>query len=353
MSNLVHLPNTRRVREEAAGWIVCLEEGLSDQQMGELKSWLAADEAHRAALIHMAEQWDSFGALSELAEILPLRNESARTNRFAMAGVALVAVAVGALAVSLHFVFQRSAGPGQEPLPQIVANQPAATLAAPGPDPSSMQRLLRTDVGQHLTEKMPDGSSISLNTNTVLSVQFSQDERLVILERGEGSFRVAHDPSRPFRVKAGERTVQAVGTVFNVRRDQGQTVRVTVTEGLVKVMDRREARREDVLVKAGQLAEIGEASASIQGVERSRLDAAQAWQRGVLIYQGETLEDVIADVSRYTSVRFEIEDDSIRHRRVGGVFRTGDVDGLLLALRETFGIEPRHQGDKIVLSAKE
>ena len=216
-----------------------------------------------------------------------------------------------------------------------------------------MQRRLRTDVGQHLTEKMPDGSSITLNTNTVLTVQFSQDQRLVILERGEASFSVAHDASRPFRVRAGERTVQAVGTVFNVRRDEGRTVRVTVTEGVVKVMDRPEAKREDLLVRAGQLAEIGEASANIQRVDPSRLDAAQAWQRGVLIYQGETLEDVIADVSRYTSVRFEIEDDSIRQRRVGGVFRAGDVDGLLLALRETFGIEPRRQGDKIVLSAKE
>ena len=105
---------------------MCLEEGLSDQQMGELKSWLAADEAHRAALIRMAEQWDSFDALSELAEILPLRTESARTNRFAMAGVALVAVAVGALAVSLHFAFLRSASPGAAPAsPQIAANRPA------------------------------------------------------------------------------------------------------------------------------------------------------------------------------------------------------------------------------------
>jgi transmembrane sensor len=354
MSNLVHLPNTRRVREEAAAWIVCLEEGLSDQQMGELKSWLAADEAHRAALISMAEQWDSFDALSELAEILPLRTESARTNRFAMAGVALVAVAVGALAVSLHFAFLRSASPGAAPSSlQIAANQPAPAISGQAQVSSSMQRRLRTDVGQHLTEKMPDGSSIALNTNTVLTVQFSQDQRLVILERGEASFSVAHDVSRPFRVKAGERTVQAVGTVFNVRRDEGRTVRVTVTEGVVKVIDRPEAKRGELLVRAGQLAEIGEASANIQRVDSSRLDAAQAWQRGVLIYQGETLEDVIADVSRYTSVRFEIEDDSIRQRRVGGVFRAGDVEGLLLALRETFGIEPRRQGDKIVLSAKE
>ncbi len=328
-NNLVHLPpNTRRVREAAAAWIVCLEEGMSEQQMSELKTWLAADAAHRAALIKMAEQWDAFDALSELAEILPLKTESERTNRFAMAGAAIAAVAVGALAVGLYFAFGRSGGIDPATALPLAANPPAQSISA-----ADSTRTLHTDVGQHLTAKMPDGSSISLNTNTTLTVQFSQEQRLVILERGEASFSVAHDTARPFRVKAGDRIVQAVGTVFNVRRETGPNVRVTVTEGVVKVIDRPEAKREDVFVRAGQLAEIGAASASIQRVDPSRLDAAQAWQRGVLIYQGETLEDVIADVSRYTAVRFEIEDDSIRQRRVGGVFRTGDVDGLLLALR--------------------
>jgi transmembrane sensor len=349
-SNLVQLPNSRRVREEAANWIVCLEEGISDAQMSELKAWLAADEAHRSALIRMAEEWDAFDALSELAEILPLRTESART-RFAFAGAVLAAVAVCALAVGLYFAFWPSVDSGSA-ASLAAAHPSAASISAPGTE-SSEERTLRTDVGQRLTAQMPDGSSIALNTNTELTVRFSKDERLVILEKGEASFSVAHDTSRPFRVRAGERTVQAVGTVFNVRREDGANVRVSVTEGVVKVIDRPEAKREDLFVRAGQRAEIGEATASIQRVDPSRLDAAQAWQRGVLIYQGETLEDVIADVSRYTSVRFEIEDDAIRQRRVGGVFRTGDVDGLLLALRETFGIEPHRQGDVIVLSAKE
>jgi transmembrane sensor len=186
-------------------------------------------------------------------------------------------------------------------------------------------------------------------------VTFSNQERLVVLERGEASFQVAHDASRPFRVRAGNRVVQAVGTVFNVRRDDaGADVQVTVTEGVVKILDRNGAPTDgEVFVRAGQLADIGEAKPRVQRIEPARLDATQAWQRGLLIYQGQTLEDVIADVSRYTPVHFRIEDDSIRQRRVGGVFRAGDVDGLLLALRETFGIEPRRDGDVIVLSARE
>jgi len=352
MSQLIHLPNSRALREQAAAWIVALEEGLSAEQMIELKAWLAADPAHRAAFLRMAEQWDDFDALAELSEILPLRAEPARVSRFTLAGAALATIAVCAIGAGFYF----AAHP--RPLETQVA---LASTIGPVEKASPVTHSLSTAVGEHLTSKMPDGSTISLNTNTTLTVEFSHDERLVVLEKGEASFSVEHDATRPFLVRAGERTVQAVGTAFNVRRDAGRDVRVTVTEGVVKIVNRRGASDGDVLVRAGQLVDIGEVATRIQRVEPSRLDAAQAWQRGVLIYQGETLEDVIADVSRYTPVHFRIEDDSIRQRRVGGVFRAGDVDGLLLALRETFGIEPTRQkdgrpddqGDTIVLSAKE
>lgn len=350
MSKLVHLSGTRHIREQAAMWLVCLEEGLSERQKHDLNAWLAADAAHGAALVRMAKEWDAFDALTELAAIFPLRAESSRRNRFALAGGALAAVALGAIAVALYFNSNQPV-PADEMASTDAAQSSAPSLAlAQGAFPVS--RSLHTSVGQHLTSKMPDGSSISLNTDTTLTVEFSENERLVVLEKGEASFSVAHDASRPFRVKAGERTVQAVGTVFDVRRQEGRHVRVTVTEGVVKVINQADSSREDLLVRAGQLADISDAASRVERVDPSRLDAAQAWQRGVLIYEGETLEDVVADVSRYTDVRFRIEDDSIRQRRVGGVFRTGDVEGLLLALRESFGIEPNRQGDIVVLSAK-
>jgi transmembrane sensor len=59
---------------------------------------------------------------------------------------------------------------------------------------------------------------------------------------------------------------------------------------------------------------------------------------------------MLAEVARYTTARFDIEDDSLRDVRVGGYFRAGDVDGLLLALRENFNIESERVGaNRIVL----
>ncbi|MEJ1963785.1 MAG: FecR domain-containing protein [Gammaproteobacteria bacterium] len=350
MSKLVHLSGTRHIREQAAMWLVCLEEGLSERQKHDLNAWLAADAAHGAALVRMAKEWDAFDALTRAGGDIPpacriVAKEPLRPRRWALAAVAL-----GAIAVALYFNSNQPV-PADEMASTDAAQSSAPSLAlAQGAFPVS--RSLHTSVGQHLTSKMPDGSSISLNTDTTLTVEFSENERLVVLEKGEASFSVAHDASRPFRVKAGERTVQAVGTVFDVRRQEGRHVRVTVTEGVVKVINQADSSREDLLVRAGQLADISDAasrwSASIPPASmRPGLAAGRVDLRGA-----RTLEDVVADVSRYTDVRFRIEDDSIRQRRVGGVFRTGDVEGLLLALRESFGIEPNRQGDIVVLSAK-
>lgn len=358
MSKLVQLPgSTQSVREQAAAWLVCLEEGLSAEERARLQEWLESDPAHGVALIRMAKHWDAFSTLSELAEIFPLHTRARRRAgqlvlRAACIGIALVAL-VGA---GFYAVGHR------EQLASLVAMSSLAgdhDGAGREPSPNSMAgvtRQLHTAVGQQMSEQMPDGSVITLNTDTLVDVVYSATERLVVLNRGEALFNVAHDPERPFRVRAGDRFVQAVGTTFNVRRGSGNHVRVTVSEGTVKVMREPNATRghatEEVTVRAGEQAVVADAVAEVHPLEAVQLEANLAWQRGLLIYQGEPLDSVLADIARYTTVRFSIADESIRRTRVGGVFRAGDVDGLLLALRESFNIEPRREGDVIVLTAK-
>jgi transmembrane sensor len=354
MSNLVQLPNRRNVREVAAAWLICLEEGLTDSERGELNAWLAADAAHGEALVEMARKWDAFDALSELAEIVPLHSRRAAAPRFNWKLGAVAASVVAVVAVAGWFAL-RPSGVARGALAPVVARstvsegQPVEEAAAGIVDDEKLQ----TTVGKQLTSHLVDGSVVTLNTDTSVDVRYTAVERAVTLNRGEAIFSVAHNKQRPFRVTAGSHVVQAVGTVFNVRRF-GEEVRVTVSEGAVKVFDPAPSGSAvpEVMVKAGEVAVIDASGAHVNRIDATKIEASQAWQHGLLIYQGETLDTVITDISRYTNVRFEIEDDSIRSKRVGGLFRTGDVDGLLLALRESFGIDPRREGDVIYLSAR-
>src|SRR5262249_17779964 len=71
-----------------------------------------------------------------------------------------------------------------------------------------------TKVGEHRDVALADGSSIHMNTDTVLSVALSRGTRDVRLGKGEAEFEVAPDAARPFIVDLGTRRVVVVGTAF-------------------------------------------------------------------------------------------------------------------------------------------
>ena len=76
---------------------------------------------------------------------------------------------------------------------------------------------------------LDDGSTVVLNTDSVVQVRFRKNRRDIILRKGEASFQVAHDAFRPFVVHADGVAVKAVGTSFAVREQPGG-VKVTVAE---------------------------------------------------------------------------------------------------------------------------
>ena len=62
----------------------------------------------------------------------------------------------------------------------------------------------------------------------------------------------------------------------------------------------------------------------------------------MLVFDGDPLESVIAEISRYTPVEIVMADPSLRSLKIGGYFRTGDTQFLLDTLSSSFGIEAEH-----------
>src|SRR5690606_14686343 len=100
-------------------------------------------------------------------------------------------------------------------------------------------QVYSTGIGEQRTVKLADGSIVHLNTDSSLRVEYSPATREVHLVEGEALFVVAKEPARPFRVEAGQTTVQALGTQFNVYRRAGG-IEVSVIEGAVRVADKQD-----------------------------------------------------------------------------------------------------------------
>ncbi|MHC6226417.1 FecR family protein [Pseudomonas sp. X10] len=169
-----------------------------------------------------------------------------------------------------------------------------------------------TSVGQRQSITLADGSRVTLNSGSALSVAFSDSQRKVVLKAGEALFETASDP-RPFVVDAGGEPVQGDMAVFSVRRQaQGNTV--VLAQGEARVGERR-----------------------LQASPDAR--ALTAWQRGKLIFNGKPLAEVLAELERYQHGRILISDPKLAALKVSGVFDLNDPEGLLRTLEQRYALK--------------
>jgi transmembrane sensor len=185
--------------------------------------------------------------------------------------------------------------------------------------------------------KLADGSRVSLNTNTRLIVQLDNKLRRVELASGEASFEVAHDPSRPFVIAAGDSQVRVIGTSFNILRHLGQLT-VTVQRGIVEVGAAGQAARAAWtgaarLTAGKQLVHMdGSGTAVVHDVDAR---AIFAWQQRQLVYQNQTLRAVVADLNRYFTVPVRLADAHTGTLRFSGVLML-DKEAVMLGRLEQF-----------------
>lgn len=218
--------------------------------------------------------------------------------------------------------------------------------------------VLATAIAENRIVTLADGSTVTLGGKTQLEVGFDSNERRVTLSDGEAFFRVAKDAHRPFKVRAGDATVIAVGTEFNVRHGAEQIVvsvlegqvRVEPTPGLVPLILRQQFRPalQPVRVAAGEQSIATDGS--IGDAERLTDPAAVlSWQKGRLAFRRQLLRTVLEDVNRYTSKPIVPADDAVGELRVTGTVDGNNVAGWLASLESVFELQAVEDAERIVL----
>lgn len=332
MSNIIDFSKSDRHYDKASEWLVRLSEGLSDDEKRTLGEWMWQDPANRAALRELAEVWDEMAVLSELAAIAPAplqKKARKRSNPWA------IAASLAALAAVLAWQLQ----------PVVSKGNPTVSRG----DAQSDIPEYQTEVGEQSIIKLSDGSDIVLNTDSRISVEFTDDRRLIYLTRGELHIDVAPDARRPLNVIVKNKFVRAIGTAFSVEIVEGEEIELVVTEGQVLVGSLQAAgsgvtripvvpASRSFSVSAGEALIIEPEAPNIKRLSAEAIAIKLSWRHGNLIFTGEPLEEAIGEVSRYTLTELIILDDELRSKRIAGHFRAGDVDGLLAALRENFDV---------------
>ncbi|EIL98356.1 hypothetical protein RHOFW104T7_11880 [Rhodanobacter thiooxydans] len=202
-----------------------------------------------------------------------------------------------------------------------------------------------TAIGEIRSFTLPDGSVITLNTDTVLQVSMGTRARAVTLQRGEAQFKVAHDPRRPFTVTTPQVAVTAVGTVFQVR-DTDAATEVLLLEGRVKVTPAGATTQQQDLTPGDRL-QVKAGKPWLRS--RANLDAAHGWLSGRLVFDSIPLRQAVEEFNRYSRRKLRIADPAIGDIPIDGVFNAGDIDSITLALQYAYPLRVDDRGAEIVL----
>jgi transmembrane sensor len=350
-TNLLAFPDTRRSREQAALWLTRLDRGLGTDERNEMRQWLT-DVTNHKALVDMARLWRGMDVMAVLAELFPL--STSRLNRppaRSFHSMALSAAAAASI-VALLTVFML----GQTPWNLFEAPK-AAPMAVPNEG-------YVTSVGETRAVHPGDGSTVTMNTSSAMVVIYTVRARDVYLLRGEATFSVARDTSRPFYLHAGKRVMEATDSDFNVRLTSPERVELTVSDGRVRVVPVADAvyipenariapiARRESLVYEQEVAIVEPHEETVRRLEPTELDSRLAWQRGMLAFENEPLEQALSEAGRYVNTDFVLADEALHRVLMTGYFRTGDVDGLLMSLRMNYGIDSRREGpNRVILTA--
>ena len=340
-NKVVPLHTSNSIDDEASLWLVRLDNGsLSRQAKKDFKAWLAVDKRHLVALKAMADVWN------DMDEVLSMITDEGSSENISLWPILtpvfkplMLAASVSFLAVLLWLT-----------VPEGVQKNSYATV-----------------IGQQLDTTFADGSIIHLNTNTVIETEFSKDKRIIKLIQGEALFDVAHDPNRPFIVYAGDRLVQAIGTKFVVHI-KSENIQVTVTDGKVKMskvatdtplsdikeLNNTIAQADDVfIVKGEKVIANNNQTPILTHIKTENLQRELSWLDGKLIFDNETLFDVIEEINRYLDITIVLKDPSLHALRMSGRFDLGDSEALIEAIELSFNIESqRIDSNKILLTKK-
>lgn len=321
----------------------------TEEEQARLKEWLKAHPEDRFFIESLQSYWsdeDTFPR-QDLDARFPLMMEKAKsgqteTSKFAkskkrfplLSRWLAAAVFAGLLVVSVWWIWQSSAGAGQQHIHEVAAAK-----------------------GEKSYLLLPDGSKVWLNSGSTVyyDKEFSGPLRQITL-KGEAFFDVVKDANRPFVVQTPELAIRVLGTSFNVKayEDDG-SVETTLLTGRVTLEPRVTAAHKSISLKPGEKAvyikEYSEESAhtAADGKPAKPLSfiiqelpdvtggdsafAETSWIYNRLVFEGDTFLELAKKMERWYDISVVFKNKEVSSFRLRGAFEDETLEQALKGLQ--------------------
>ncbi|GAA4433070.1 FecR family protein [Ravibacter arvi] len=213
-------------------------------------------------------------------------------------------------------------------------------------------KTYRTRVGERKDFILPDGSSVSLRSNSQLKISswsFGSESRDVYLS-GEASFQVTHAPdNKRFVVKTLKHfEVEVLGTEFNVvARETGS--RVILRKGRVQINFHMSKTPHALDLKPGDVFMLdsrNKTSLKTTTVPEMR----EAWQGHLYVFDKTSLTEIMSRLREDHGIEAEFADAGLADHTVSGKFTAENIDELFELIQDILDIQITRHGDRVTIS---
>jgi transmembrane sensor len=289
--------------------------------------------------------FDNVSAKREL-NVVYMASDAVRTKRRKYAWFAAASV-IALISASIWII----AGPevnGENVRSKGIANQMLVENA-----------FARTGVNERKIVYLVDGTKVTMNANTTLTVDssFGMNTRLVRLE-GEAFFDVQHDTRAPFIVQLKDFRIRVLGTMFNVRSYPGdRNSETSLVKGKVEIEENITHHRlflkpyekailpstgfttKTLTEKNGESDRIKPSPIVVKSLTISNDGVSiseTAWMQNRLEINDETFLELKSKLERWYRISIRFNDEEVKQYRFTATFEKENIDQALQAMQLSY-----------------
>lgn len=194
--------------------------------------------------------------------------------------------------------------------------------------------------------KLPDGSQVTLNANSHITInkEWKEGKDREVWLQGEAFFKVEKTQAKNrFIVHTNNMDIIVTGTQFNaISRDDESSVLLTEGSVIIKTKDGKE-----VYMKPGDFVKMQNNIPAPLPADQERI---LAWKQSRLDFDKTSMSEAAKIIARHYGVKVTIADKTIEEKTISGLMPNDNLDVLIQALEATGDYKITRVGKEITIS---
>lgn len=204
-----------------------------------------------------------------------------------------------------------------------------------------------TQKGERKTISLVDGSTINLNSESVLKISENYNKTKRELElKGEAFFEVAENPEKPFIVHSNNFTTTDLGTSFNIRDSEEGCIEVTVRTGKVEV-NNAELHKKILLIKGERAVFTNKNNNFVKS--KSSSPNYYEWKDNILRFDNINVNKAFQKIEKWYGIRIECKSKNILNNNIQAVYTNENIKNLMDDLQFILGFNYKYKNDSTII----